>query len=36
MLVAVPVAALLKLQFDKAVEKRLKANAEDAKKQKKE
>ena len=36
MLVAVPVAALLKLQFDKAVEKRLKANAEAAKKQKKE
>ena len=36
MLVAVPVAVLLKLQFDKAVEKRLKANAEDAKKQKKE
>ena len=36
MLVAVPVAALLKLQFDKAVEKRLKANTEDSKKQKKE
>lgn len=36
MLVAVPVAALLKLQFDKAVEKRLKANAAEEKKQKKE
>ena len=31
MLVAVPVAALLKLQFDRAVEKRLKANAAEKK-----